>query len=149
MSASLLNHPPGGGQASGVVAQRFQIEALAGSGGMGNVYRARDLHDNSLVALKILHLADSSPAATERFAREVRALASLSHPGVVRYVAHGQTPEGFPFLAMEWLEGADLEQVLKQRRLAFQETLVLLRIVTEALSAAHRQGIVHRELLML
>src|SRR4051812_45778249 len=108
---------------SALVAQRFKIEALAGAGGMGSVYRARDLQDGSLVALKVLHQADSSSAAVERFAREVRVLASLSHPGIVRYIAHGHTPEGLPFLAMEWLAGSDLEQVLKQRQLTVAETL--------------------------
>jgi len=130
----------------GVVAQRFQIEELAGSGGMGSVYRARDLEEGNVVALKILHDADAGPLAIERLHREARALASLNHPGIVRYVAHGETPEGSPFLAMEWLEGADLEHVLKQRRLPLADTLLLMRMVTEALAEAHRQGIVHRGL---
>src|SRR4051812_35381528 len=122
----------------GVVAQRFQIEELAGSGGMGSVYRARDLEDGNLVALKILHDAAAGPSARERLNREARALASLNHPGIVRYVAHGETREGCPFLAMEWLDGEDLEHVLKQRRLPLADTLLLMRIVTEALAEAHR-----------
>src|SRR4051812_24043821 len=95
-----------------VVADRFEIEAVAGSGGMGTVYRALDRQGRGCVALKILRgveFDDELRADRDlRFEREARLLALLDHPGIVRYVAHGSTPAGIAFLAMEWLEGEDL-----------------------------------------
>ena len=127
-----------------VIANRFEIESLAGSGGMGTVYRARDRESAGLIALKILNDADSSH--DERFVREARALASLSHPGIVAYIAHGITPAGERYLATEWLEGEDLAQRLERGPLALGECLALAARVAEALAAAHARGIVHRDL---
>lgn len=67
--------------ANTLVAQRFLVEQLAGSGGMGSVYRVRDLHSGNPVALKVLHVAKPSIDEIERFSREARLLASLDHPG--------------------------------------------------------------------
>src|SRR5262245_61177135 len=86
-----------------VVDDRFVIEDVAGTGGMGTVYRARDRSTGALVALKTLRAAVE--ADTERFAREARVLGSLRHPGIVRYIADGRTAIGDLWLAMEWLEG--------------------------------------------
>ncbi len=88
------------------VAGRFEIESLAGTGGMGAVYRARDLQTGERVALKLLR---HDAQHRERFLREARLLAGMQHPGIVRYVDSGETPEGAPFLAMEWLEGETLD----------------------------------------
>lgn len=129
-----------------LVAQRFCIEKLAGSGGMSSIYRACDLHTRKPVAIKVLHCANPTAEERERFAREAQLLASLFHPGIVRYIAHGQTPDGTPFLAMEWLEGEDLERILKKRNLSLSESLLLIRTIAEALAVAHRRGIVHRDL---
>src|SRR5262245_8087555 len=88
-----------------VIAGRFEIEALAGSGGMGAIYRAKDRTTASAVALKVLHLASASPVDAERFVREAQVLADLRHPGISSHIAHGYMPDGRPFLAMEWLAG--------------------------------------------
>src|ERR1700694_4509263 len=96
-----------------VLAGRFEIDRLAGSGGMGKVYRAFDRVLGIPVALKVVN---SEGTDHPRFAREVKLLADVIHPAVVRYVAHGTTPEGQPFLAMEWLEGEDLLQLLGRAR---------------------------------
>lgn len=93
-----------------LVSDRFQIERLASSGGMAVVYRAIDRSNGAPVALKVLH-ADGVRFAGH-FARESYVLAELNHPGIVRYIAHGSTPSGELFLAMEWLEGEDLAQRL-------------------------------------
>ncbi|MFO0762131.1 MAG: protein kinase [Byssovorax sp.] len=127
-----------------IVAERFEIERLAGSGGMASVYRARDLRTGEVVALKLTHGAQVMDP--ERFAREAEVLAELRHPGIVRYVAHGQSALGEAFLAMEWLDGEDLEQRLARAPLSIVEGLSLARLVAEALGAAHRQGIVHRDI---
>jgi len=92
-----------------VLLDRFELEQLAGSGGMGLVWRARDRLEGTGVAIKVLQTPNASDEA--RLLREARLLAELSHPGIVRYVAHGVTPSGQLVLAMEWLEGEDLFQV--------------------------------------
>jgi serine/threonine protein kinase len=80
--------------------ERFEVEGLVGSGGMGMVFRARDRVDGQAVALKALHRQGA--LASERFLREAEVLAALAHPAIVRYVAHGVTAQGEPYLAMEW-----------------------------------------------
>jgi tetratricopeptide (TPR) repeat protein len=82
----------------------------------------------------------------ERFLREAQVLANLSHPGIVRYVTHGRTQTGELYLAMEWLDGESLSQRLARQGLLVEETLTLGLRVAEALSAAHKRGIVHRDI---
>jgi len=129
-----------------LVAQRFVIEELAGSGGMGAVYRAHDLLSGRKVALKLLYGRSIQQRDLERFAREAQLLSELHHPGIVSYVAHGQAQGGIPYLAMQWLEGEDLSVRLERSRLTPRETLIVLEKAADALAAAHRVGIVHREL---
>src|SRR5438067_11017491 len=102
----------------GIVADRFEIERRAGEGGMGAVFRARDRVDGRFVALKVLQRTRT--ADVERFSREVRVLAELRHPAIVRYVAHGTTPAGEPWLAMEWLEGEDLSARIERKGLTLE-----------------------------
>ncbi|MDP3217609.1 MAG: serine/threonine-protein kinase, partial [Deltaproteobacteria bacterium] len=124
------------------VAGRFEIESLAGAGGMGAVYRARDLQTGERVAVKLLR---HDAQHRERFLREARLLAGMQHPGIVRYVDSGETPEGAPFLAMEWLEGETLDARLARAELTLTESVALARGVAEALGAAHARGVVHRD----
>ncbi|MCA9711311.1 MAG: protein kinase, partial [Myxococcales bacterium] len=84
------------------------------SGGMGLIFRADDLHTGRTVALKVI-AGDDDDANIVRFDREAKVLATVSHPGVVRYVAHGTTAAGARYLAMEWLEGEDLDAILSRR----------------------------------
>src|SRR5689334_13550878 len=81
-----------------VLGARFELERLAGAGGMGEVFRARDRRTGDRVAVKVL--LDGAATDAVRFEREAEALAELSHPAVVRYVAHGITPAGRPYLVM-------------------------------------------------
>ncbi len=111
---------------------------------MGTIFRAEDLQDGTTVALKLLTGDDGSMA--ERFLLEARTLASLDHPAIVKYLAHGRTDEGRPYLAMQWLDGADLARVLQRGPLSVTDTLTIVKRVAEALSAAHERGIVHRDL---
>src|SRR5215472_16113647 len=126
------------------IADRFELERLVGSGGMGSVYRARDRLTGGPVAVKLL-LAQLA-RDKERFKREAQLLAELSHPRVVRYVAHGVTPADHPYLAMEWLEGEDLAERLARTGLTMGESVLLARRVAEALGALHERGIVHRDI---
>jgi hypothetical protein len=137
-----LAHLPSVGD---VIDGRFTLEELAGRGGMGAVYRARDCLSGQPVALKLLH-AFPSTDALKRFSREADVLSGLSHPGIVAYVAHGHTGQGQPFLAMEWLEGEDLARRLSRQPLSLEETLALVRRAAQALAVAHQQGVIHRDL---
>ena len=127
-----------------LIDQRFVIEAEAGSGGMGTVYRSRDVLRHETVAIKLLNDNLRSGDEVERFAREVEILAELRHSGIVSYVAHGVIGSGQPYLAMEWLQGEDLAQRLRRSPLSPAECLILLRRLADALEVAHRQSIVHR-----
>jgi eukaryotic-like serine/threonine-protein kinase len=124
-----------------VIADRFEISSMAGSGAMGVVYRAMDRASGNPVALKLLRVGSD----VERFTREARLLAELDHPGIVQYVSHGETEEG-RFLVMEWLEGESLSQRFEQRELTLHESLELIGRIARALGAAHQRQIVHRDL---
>jgi tetratricopeptide (TPR) repeat protein len=128
-----------------LIARRFAVEELAGTGGMGEVYRASDRVTGQRVALKLLHL-DADVVEADWFAREARMLSELRHPHIVAYVSSGLSEEGRPFLAMEWLEGEDLAKRLSRGPLPIQEALLVIRRMAEALEVMHRQGIVHRDL---
>ncbi|WP_437284520.1 protein kinase domain-containing protein [Sorangium sp. So ce406] len=127
-----------------LVEDRFEIERLAGSGGMGDVYRARDRLSGETVALKVLQRA--SVRDLSRLSREAEALVTLQLPGVVQYVAHGMTGAGRPYLAMEWLDGVTLEERLAGGPLSIDESVGLAMRVAATLGAVHRLGIVHRDL---
>src|SRR5271154_1129101 len=124
-----------------VIGGRFEIERAARTGGMGTVYRARDLREGGYVALKLLHIHAGEDGL--RFEREARLLAQLDHSGIVRHVDHGHTPEGIAWLAMEWLDGEDLAERLSRGRLTDDETVTLGRRAAQALAVAHARGIVH------
>ena len=127
------------------IAGRFVVESIAGAGGMGTVYRARDEQTGQTVALKLIH-ASGKPHLIERFAREAEVLAALRHPGIVGYLAHGVMETGESYLAMEWLEGEALSHRLARGALSLPESLTLLRRTAEALALAHARGVVHRDL---
>jgi len=124
--------------------ERFEVEALVGSGGMGMVFRGRDAMDGQAVALKVLQRQGAT--STERFLREAEALAALAHPAIVRYVAHGVTPQGEPYLAMEWLDGETLADRLARGAVGPLAAARLGGRVLQALAAAHGRGIVHRDI---
>jgi serine/threonine protein kinase/tetratricopeptide (TPR) repeat protein len=130
-----------------LVADRFLIEQEAGRGGMGSVYRAIDRSTGRTVALKVLlSFVTGDDEGARRFAREAKLLASLDDPGIVGHVAHGVAANGYPFLAMNWLEGETLAERLMRQRVPVSGALTLLRGAAAALSAAHKRGIVHRDL---
>lgn len=127
-----------------IIASRFEVLGEEQSGGMATVFRARDTHSGDLVALKLLRGAD--PQHVDRMAREARVLAKLHHPAIVRYVAHGQDEQGQSYLAMEWLEGEDLDRHLRFGPMSVEATMRLGRRVAEGLAEAHAQGLVHRDI---
>jgi tetratricopeptide (TPR) repeat protein len=133
-------------QAGTIIADRFEIVGPAAHGGMGAVFRARDRLTDRHVAIKVLREStETEGGGADRFEREARILAELSHPGIVRYLAHGKTQRGEPYLAMEWLEGETLAKRVR-RGLSIDECVALVRRIAEALGAAHQVGIVHRDI---
>ncbi|HWO26589.1 MAG TPA: protein kinase, partial [Kofleriaceae bacterium] len=131
-------------QRADVVSGRFEVLQQVSTGGMGRVFRARDLTSSETVAVKVI--AGTHGQHSERFTREIELLAELVHPGIVRYIAHGETPAGDLFLVMEWLDGEDLGARLQRGLLSISEAVRLTARVAEALGAAHARGIVHRDL---
>jgi hypothetical protein len=125
------------------IGDRFELKSRAGAGGMGTVYQAMDRKTDRVVAVKILNV--KSVTDVGRFDQEANVLQELRHPGIVRYVDHGLTSHGDPYIAMDWLEGETLEQRLARGKLAPAGAAHLAACVLEALAAAHATGIVHRD----
>lgn len=129
------------------VAGRYRIVALLGKGGMGEVYRADDLVLGQSVALKFLPASLSAdPVRLERFKDEVRLTRQISHPNVCRVYDIGES-DGHYFLAMEYIDGEDLSQLIRRiGRLSAEKAVELARQICIGLAAAHEQGVIHRDL---
>lgn len=132
--------------ASGTKLGPYEIQSPLGAGGMGEVYRARDIRLDRTVAIKVLpsHLS-SSPELKLRMEREARAISSLNHPHICHLYDIG-SQDGTDYLVMEFLEGETLADRLRKGALPLSETLRIGIALAEALAVAHRQGIVHRDL---
>jgi serine/threonine-protein kinase len=131
---------------TGVRLGPYEIVAPLGAGGMGEVYRARDIRLDRTVAIKVLPSSLAGDAEfRERFEREARAISALSHPHICTLHDVGEH-NGSSFLVLEYLEGETLAARLAHGPLQVQEALALAIQITEALDAAHRRGIVHRDL---
>ena len=130
-----------------VIAERYRVVALAGRGGMGEVYRAEDLTLGQLVAIKFLPESLAQDAAVlARFHSEVRVARQVSHPNVCRVFDIGDA-EGSPFLSMEYVDGEDLASVVRRiGRLSPERATEIARQICAGLAAAHERGVIHRDL---
>ena len=129
-----------------VLAGRNRILGLLGHGGMGEVYRAFDLILNQVVALKFLAGAKMSEPALARFRNEVRVARQVSHPNVCRVYDIGIF-DGLHFISMEYLDGEDLDSLIRRiGRLAQDKAIEFARKICAGLSAAHERGVLHRDL---
>ena len=129
----------------GTLIDSFRVTRLIGHGAMGQVYLGRDEQLGRRVALKVIHPRHlGSDQARERFLAEARTAAKFSHPNIVTVYAVGQH-QGQPYLAMEYLEGQNLRQRLREESSQIEPLRVGLA-VAEALAEAHRHGVVHRDL---
>jgi len=147
-----LDGRPRAGVASDAVpserfAGRYALEALIGQGGMGRVYRARDVLVGDVVALKTLELGkDPGTDAVERFRREVRLARRISHPNVARMHDLGEHA-GQHYLTMEYVDGVDLRTLIaREGPLAPARATRIALAVCEGLAAAHAAGVMHRDL---
>ena len=130
-----------------VLADRYRIVKLLGSGGMGSVYRAEHIHMKKLVAVKILHRHMTTNAeVVARFEREAVAAGRIEHPNVATATDFGKLEDGSFYLALEYVEGKSLADVIEQGALSPYRALVVARQIADALGAAHAAGIVHRDL---
>jgi serine/threonine-protein kinase len=131
-----------------VFAERYRIECLIGSGGMGKVYRAVHLAMDKKVALKIMTPeAAEDPDHADRFEREAAASARLRHPNTIQLFDYGRTSDGQLYLAMEYLAGRTLAQcITAERALSPARAVHILSQVLRSLREAHDSGIIHRDL---
>jgi len=129
-----------------VLANRYQVRGFLERGAHARIYLAEDLTTGTPVALKILAPETAlSPEFRIRLLREGRAMKAISHPNVATVLEAGETEEGVPFLAMEALLGETLGQYVRREAIPLDTALILLRQAAAGLAAAHRAGIVHRD----
>lgn len=129
------------------IGHRYRVVKLLGRGGMGAVYKVRDLELDRDVALKLIRpeIAED-PAVLERFKREIQLSSRVTHRNVLRVYDLGEN-DGIRYLTMQYVEGENLESVLKREgRLPLPRLLSLFRQICEGLAAAHEQGVIHRDL---
>ncbi len=128
---------------------QYEVLSLLGRGGMGAVYQGRQISLDRLVAIKILsgELDDADQGFAERFKNEARAMAKLSHPGIVSVFDFGETPGGLLYIVMEFIEGTDVQQMISgKRRLHTEHAMAITAHVCDALAYAHERGIIHRDI---
>jgi serine/threonine protein kinase len=122
----------------------YEIECEVGSGGMGVVYRARDVALDRLVALKFVQ--GGHPAALARFAHEARVTARLQHPGIPPVYEVGELSDGRPFLAMKLIRGRTLASLLREQGPGAARWLGVFESICQAVGYAHSHGVIHRDL---
>jgi len=131
--------PPPSPKFEELFAGKFAIGKLLGRGGMGTVYHARQYRIDRPVAIKLLPFHDEDPEHLERFLREAKALAKLSHPNIVTLIDYGEVG-GYFYMVMEFVEGGDLGK----RPLSVDEVTRIVTEICDALDCAHDNGLVHR-----
>jgi serine/threonine protein kinase len=126
---------------------RFEIQARVGEGGMGVVYRARQLSIDRVIALKMLSpQIATDPTWVQRFYNEAKACSRLQHPNTIRMFDFGQTQDGRLYMSMEFLDGISLRQTLQSGALAPQRVVKILIQCCASLAEAHAIGIIHRDI---
>lgn len=125
----------------------YIIESFLGEGGMGKVYRAKHRFIGKVYALKVIKASLINDETWLRFQREARILAALNHPNIVQVFNMGLDKDGNPYYVMELLAGSSLDElIIGSGPIVWQDSLKIIIAVAEALSKAHRQGIVHRDI---
>ncbi|MCB9397733.1 MAG: protein kinase [Acidobacteria bacterium] len=128
----------------GTVVGKYQILECVGRGGMGSVYRARDMKLGRDVALKtLLPTGELEQGVSERFRQEAKLIARVQHPGVVQIYEFSEVP--ISYFTMEYVEGKALSQIILERRVSVAEAVDITIAIGQALHAAHGEGIIHRD----
>lgn len=131
-----------------ILDQKYQILRFIEAGGMGEVFEARDVRDGRRLAAKLLqtkYVTDDS--VLQRFERELKIASSLRHENIVELVDKGSTPEGRPYLIMEFLDGRNLNEIVRtEGPMASERAADLLSQALSAVQAAHEAGVIHRDL---
>ncbi len=132
---------------TGALLGPYRVERPVGSGGMGSVYLATRVGDyHQQVAIKVIRSGLDTAALVDRFRAERQALARLNHPHIARLLDGGTTPDGLPYLVMEYLDGRPIDAFCDAQRLPTRERVRLVRLVCAAVEHAHDNGIIHRDL---
>jgi serine/threonine protein kinase/WD40 repeat protein len=135
------------GEREGDAVGPYELIEVLGEGGMGSVWRARQLHPvEREVALKIIRLGMNTRELVSRFESERQSLAMMDHPGIARVYEAGATAEGRPYFAMELVEGEPVTDYCVARGLKLEERLRLFMEICAAVAHAHRKGVIHRDL---
>src|SRR5579863_2124130 len=130
-----------------LLSERYLVEKELGRGGFGVVYLAHDTKLHGLnVVIKVLLDDHSDEWIEKKFRQECEALARVEHPGVVGVKDRGQTPQGKPFLVIEFVKGVTLRSLITPGGMEVARAANLVRQIGQALSAAHDQGVFHRDL---
>lgn len=132
-----------------VLLPQYDVEALIGRGGMGAVYKAVQIKLKRPVAIKVLpaELAQTEQEAfVARFQREAQLLASLNHSGIVTIYDFGQMAGGSLYFVMEFVDGTDLNCLIRDKKLTPAEALKLAMQICDALQFAHDNGVIHRDI---
>src|SRR5438034_462266 len=144
LSTARYGHNPG--VVGELIAERYELEELVGTGGMSSVYRAHDRLLERDVALKVLHEQFGEDGDhVERFRREARAVAKLSHPNIVTVIDRGEQ-DGRQFIVFEYVAGENLKSLIEREApVPEQEAVRIALEVARALAFAHEHGLVHRD----
>ncbi|MCB9647977.1 MAG: serine/threonine protein kinase [Deltaproteobacteria bacterium] len=127
--------------------RRYKVEAKIGEGAMGAVYRGIHQAVGGEVAIKVLSVQGTDELhLRERFKREAKVIAKINHPNTVQFIDYGETEDGTPYLVTEFLTGTPLDKGLEAGPLGEIRTVKLIAQVADALTEAHRHGIVHRDI---
>jgi serine/threonine-protein kinase len=139
-----LNHDPFVGK---VIDGRYEIQARVGEGGMGVVYRARQMSIDRVIALKMLNQQmQGDQTWVQRFYNEAKACSRLQHPNTIRMFDFGQTQDGRLFMTMEFLDGVSLRDTLQRGPLSPQRVMKIMIQCCASLAEAHSIGIIHRDI---
>ena len=130
----------------GTSVSHYRIVEKLGSGGMGEVFVAKDERLGRQVAIKFPALREQAGESHRRFEREARAASRLTHPNIARIYDYGESADGRPFLVMELVQGTTLRDVLRKGRLEAPRVGAIIADVLRALAEAHSQGLVHRDI---
>src|SRR5580700_18558 len=147
-AAALAQEPDPDERLIGTRLGPYRVEAIAGHGGMGAVYRASrdDAEFRQQVAIKLVRVAAESPDTLRRFRQERQILARLAHPNIARLLDGGSTPDGVPYLVMEFIEGETIAAWCQRQSLTIEQRLRLFLRVCDGVEFAHRHLVVHRDL---